>query len=123
MSHIPPTAERQPTRPYKFCRSKKDANEAKRREIDEQKHITLSQKNIDFITNDDPGKEQKRYAAFLSRRESISAESPIPFPEYTSMPYSGFESEATRLQVECHNRHTGWGGNNKRSKWTQSLEC
>ncbi|GFU59725.1 hypothetical protein TNCV_3186811 [Trichonephila clavipes] len=40
-----------------------------RREINEQKHITQSQKNTDFITNDDPSKGKKRYAAFLSRRE------------------------------------------------------
>ncbi|GFV06575.1 hypothetical protein TNCV_2948971 [Trichonephila clavipes] len=36
-------------------------------------------------------KEQKRYAAFLSRRESIAGESPISFAEDTSIPYSGFE--------------------------------
>ncbi|GFW47117.1 hypothetical protein TNCV_55701 [Trichonephila clavipes] len=44
-----------------------------RHEIEEQKHVTQSQKNTDFISNDGPNKEQKRYAAFLSRRESISA--------------------------------------------------
>ncbi|GFV59192.1 hypothetical protein TNCV_2339331 [Trichonephila clavipes] len=72
----------------------------KRREIDEQKHRTQSQKI--FITNDDPSKEQKRYAAFLSRWESIAGESPISSPEDTSMPYSGIEPE-------CHNQHTGRG--------------
>ncbi|GFX45550.1 hypothetical protein TNCV_2740871 [Trichonephila clavipes] len=50
------------------------------------------------------------YTTSLSRRESISGESPISFHEDTSMPYSGFEPEPTRLQVECHNHHTGWGG-------------
>ncbi|GFU57220.1 hypothetical protein TNCV_3634121 [Trichonephila clavipes] len=52
------------------------------------------------------GKEQKRNAAFLSGRELISGEN--PFPEDTSMPYSGFEP--TRSQAECYNYHTGWGG-------------
>ncbi|GFX55516.1 hypothetical protein TNCV_268041 [Trichonephila clavipes] len=55
-------------------------------------------------------KKQKRYAAFLSRRESITGESPISFPEDASMPYSGFEPELTRLQVERHNHHTRWDG-------------
>ncbi|GFW90251.1 hypothetical protein TNCV_2121181 [Trichonephila clavipes] len=54
-------------------------NTYERRDIDEQKHVTQSQKNADFITNDDSSKEQKRYAAFLSKRESISGESPISF--------------------------------------------
>ncbi|GFW95350.1 retrovirus-related Pol polyprotein from transposon TNT 1-94 [Trichonephila clavipes] len=80
-----------------------------RHEVDEQKHITQSQKNTDFITNDDPSKEQKRYAAFLSRRKSISGESPISFPEDTSMPYSGFEPDPIPLRAEFHNSHTGWG--------------
>ncbi|GFY00274.1 hypothetical protein TNCV_4710761 [Trichonephila clavipes] len=75
-----------------------------------KKHITHSQKSTDFITNDDPSKEQKRYAAFLSRRESISDESPTSFPENTSMPYSRFEHERTRSHAECHNNHTGWSG-------------
>ncbi|GFU87695.1 hypothetical protein TNCV_2042791 [Trichonephila clavipes] len=61
-----------------------------RREIDEQKHITESQ-NAYFFTNDDPSNEQNRYAAFLSKRESISGESPLTFTEDTSMPYSGFK--------------------------------
>ncbi|GFT03349.1 hypothetical protein TNCV_2985211 [Trichonephila clavipes] len=65
-------------------------------------------KNTDFITNDEPSKEQKRYAAFLSRRKSISGESPISFPEDTSIPYSGFEP--TRSQAECHNHPTWWCG-------------
>ncbi|GFU99106.1 hypothetical protein TNCV_1228201 [Trichonephila clavipes] len=65
-------------------------------------------KNTDFIANNDPNKEQKRYADFLSRRGSISGESPISFPEDTTMPYPGFEPEPTGLQAECHNHHTGW---------------
>ncbi|GFT33530.1 hypothetical protein TNCV_4381281 [Trichonephila clavipes] len=77
--------------------------------MDEQKHLTQSQKNSDFITNDDPSKEQKKYAVFLSRRESISGESPISFPEGTSLPYSVFEPEPTRLQDEGHNHHIGLG--------------
>ncbi|GFW61586.1 hypothetical protein TNCV_348341 [Trichonephila clavipes] len=66
--------------------------------------------DIHFITNDDFSKEQKRYAAFLSRQASISGESPISFPEDTSIPYKGFEPNPTRLQAECHNQHIGWGG-------------
>ncbi|GFU33166.1 hypothetical protein TNCV_4156761 [Trichonephila clavipes] len=30
------------------------------------------------------------------------------FPEDTSMPYSGFEPEPTRLQAQCHNHYTSW---------------
>ncbi|GFX19326.1 hypothetical protein TNCV_3014651 [Trichonephila clavipes] len=56
-----------------------------------------------FITNDDPSIEQKECAAFQSRQESISGESPTSFPEDTPMPYSGFECESTRLLAECHN--------------------
>ncbi|GFX18473.1 hypothetical protein TNCV_3370461 [Trichonephila clavipes] len=52
---------------------------------------TQSQKNTDSLTNNDPSKEQERYAAFLSRRESISGESPTSFPEDTSIPYSRLE--------------------------------
>ncbi|GFU10188.1 hypothetical protein TNCV_3449701 [Trichonephila clavipes] len=87
-----------------------------RREIDEQKHITQSQKNTDFITNDDPSKEQKRYATFLSRRKSIAGEGPISFPVDTSMPYSGFQPEPTRWQAECQNHHTGCGVEELRTK-------
>ncbi|GFT81115.1 uncharacterized protein TNCV_955041 [Trichonephila clavipes] len=69
------------------------------REIDEQKHTIQPQKNIDFIINEYPSIGQKGFSAFYSRRESISCESPTSFPEDTSMPYSGFEPEPTRLQV------------------------
>ncbi|GFW55606.1 hypothetical protein TNCV_119901 [Trichonephila clavipes] len=79
-----------------------------RREIDEQKHITQSQMNIDFIISDDPRKEQKRYTAFLSRRESISGEISISFSEDTSVPYSGIKPEPTRLQAEYHNHQIEW---------------
>ncbi|GFT28876.1 hypothetical protein TNCV_3585741 [Trichonephila clavipes] len=41
-------------------------------------------------------------------RESITGESPTSFPEDTTMPYSGFEPEPTRLQAEDHIHHTGW---------------
>ncbi|GFS83540.1 hypothetical protein TNCV_66811 [Trichonephila clavipes] len=51
----------------------------------------------------------KGSAAFHSRREPISEESPTSFPEYTAMNYSGFEPEPTCLQVECHNHHTRCG--------------
>ncbi|GFU51777.1 hypothetical protein TNCV_713321 [Trichonephila clavipes] len=64
---------------------------------------------MDLITNDDPSKEQKRYSAFLSRWESISAESPISFLEDAPMPYSESKPKPTRLQAECHNHNTGWG--------------
>ncbi|GFT82049.1 hypothetical protein TNCV_3909841 [Trichonephila clavipes] len=44
--------------------------------------------------------DEKVWAAFRSRRESTTGESP-PFPEEnTSMPYSGFEPEPNRLQAE-----------------------
>ncbi|GFS98204.1 hypothetical protein TNCV_3924961 [Trichonephila clavipes] len=56
---------------------------------------------------DDPSIEQKGCAAFHSRRESITGESPTSFSEEdTVMPYSGFEP--TRLQAEGHIYHTGW---------------
>ncbi|GFX02554.1 hypothetical protein TNCV_728081 [Trichonephila clavipes] len=50
--------------------------------------------------------EQRGCAAFHSRRESISGESPASFLEDISMPYSGFEPEPTGLQAECHKHHT-----------------
>ncbi|GFV89984.1 hypothetical protein TNCV_4643261 [Trichonephila clavipes] len=59
-----------------------------------------SQKNINFIANDDAS------TAFHSRRKSILG--PTSFPEDTSMPYSGLEPEPTRLHAECHIYHTGW---------------
>ncbi|GFS64315.1 hypothetical protein TNCV_3955181 [Trichonephila clavipes] len=52
---------------------------------------------------------KKRCAAFHSRRESITGESPTTFlEENTTMPYSGFEPEPVRLQAELHIHHTGW---------------
>ncbi|GFW24285.1 transposable element Tcb1 transposase [Trichonephila clavipes] len=53
-------------------------------------------------------KEQKRYPAVLSRRESISGQSTISFPRDTSMSYLGFEP--TRLQAEFHNHQCRWDG-------------
>ncbi|GFT12960.1 hypothetical protein TNCV_5096261 [Trichonephila clavipes] len=51
----------------------------------------------------------KGYAAFHSRRESITGESPTSFPEEnTTMLYSGFEPEPARSQAEDDNHHTGW---------------
>ncbi|GFV37879.1 hypothetical protein TNCV_2662921 [Trichonephila clavipes] len=72
------------------------------RVIEEQKHRIQTQKNIDFITNYDPSIERKGCAAFHSRRESISVKIPTSFFEDKSMPYSGFETEPTRLQAEYH---------------------
>ncbi|GFY07859.1 hypothetical protein TNCV_4287951 [Trichonephila clavipes] len=66
-----------------------------------------SRKNVVFITNNDPIIEQKGWAAFHSRRESISGESSTSFPEDISIPYSGLEPESTRLQGQCHNHHIG----------------
>ncbi|GFX05753.1 transposable element Tcb2 transposase [Trichonephila clavipes] len=77
---------------------------------DQVDNLILSMPRRYFIPNDDPRKEQNRYAAFLSRREPIFGESPISFPKDTPMPYSGFEPEPTQLQAERHNNHTGWGG-------------
>ncbi|GFS52870.1 uncharacterized protein TNCV_341591 [Trichonephila clavipes] len=51
--------------------------------------------------------EQKECTAFHSRRESISGERRTS-SEDTSIPYSGFKPEPTRLQVECHIHHTDW---------------
>ncbi|GFV16501.1 uncharacterized protein TNCV_4785631 [Trichonephila clavipes] len=51
--------------------------------------------------------EQKRCAPFPSKQESISGESATSFPEDTSMPYSEFETEPTRLQAEGHIHYTG----------------
>ncbi|GFU58155.1 hypothetical protein TNCV_696681 [Trichonephila clavipes] len=55
-----------------------------------------------------PVYNKKSCAAFHSRRESIIGESLTSFPEEnTTMPYSGFEPEPTRLQAEGHIHHTG----------------
>ncbi|GFW70029.1 hypothetical protein TNCV_1404821 [Trichonephila clavipes] len=43
------------------------------------------------------------------RDESITGESPTSFPDDgTTMTYSGFKPEPTRLQAEGHSHHTGW---------------
>ncbi|GFX91691.1 hypothetical protein TNCV_3682771 [Trichonephila clavipes] len=56
--------------------------------------------------------DTRKCAAFHSRRESITDESPTSFPEEgTTIPYSGFEHEPTRLQDEGHNHHTGFVAN------------
>ncbi|GFW62775.1 hypothetical protein TNCV_2625381 [Trichonephila clavipes] len=48
-------------------------------------------------------------AAFHSRRESITGKSPTYFPgENTTMPYSRFEPEPTRLQAKDRIHLTGW---------------
>ncbi|GFU79526.1 hypothetical protein TNCV_2915861 [Trichonephila clavipes] len=50
-----------------------------------------------------PACNKRGCAAFYSRRESITGESPTSFPEETTtMPYSGFEPEPIRLQDEGH---------------------
>ncbi|GFX13594.1 transposable element Tcb1 transposase [Trichonephila clavipes] len=55
-----------------------------------------------------PAYNKKGSAAFHSRWEFITDESPTSLPEEnTSMPFSGFEPEPTRLQAECHIHHTG----------------
>ncbi|GFU73095.1 transposable element Tcb1 transposase [Trichonephila clavipes] len=52
-----------------------------------------------------PAHNKKGYAAFLSRRESITGESPTSLPkEDTTMSYWGFESEPTQLQAEVSAR-------------------
>ncbi|GFT60100.1 transposable element Tcb1 transposase [Trichonephila clavipes] len=51
----------------------------------------------------------KRRAAFLSRRESITGESPSSFPEEdTTMPFRIFKPKTTRFQAKDHIHHTGW---------------
>ncbi|GFV55122.1 hypothetical protein TNCV_2623431 [Trichonephila clavipes] len=58
-------------------------------------------------------------AAFHSRRESITGESPTSFSEEnTTMPYSRFEPEPTGLQAECHIHHTGWAASLVMVKYT-----
>ncbi|GFU40977.1 hypothetical protein TNCV_4645541 [Trichonephila clavipes] len=55
-----------------------------------------------------PAYKKKGCDAFLSRGEYCTGKCPTSFPdENTSMPYSGFEPEPTRLQTEGHNHHTG----------------
>ncbi|GFV50168.1 hypothetical protein TNCV_146871 [Trichonephila clavipes] len=55
-----------------------------------------------------PACNKKGSAAFHSRRESITGESPTSFPEEnTTKPYSGLEHEPTLLQAEDHIHHTG----------------
>ncbi|GFY26691.1 hypothetical protein TNCV_2880191 [Trichonephila clavipes] len=49
---------------------------------------------------------EKRCAAFHSRQESITSESPTP-EENTSMPISGYEPDPPRLQAEAYIYHTG----------------
>ncbi|GFY35691.1 hypothetical protein TNCV_2619831 [Trichonephila clavipes] len=98
-----------------------------RREIDEQKHVTQSQKNTYFVKNDDLSIEQKSCGAFHSRRESIPGKSSTSFPEDTFMPYSGFEPEPTALRAECHNHHSRCSVsyiplcNNKKEHWSKSV--
>ncbi|GFW54853.1 hypothetical protein TNCV_2654921 [Trichonephila clavipes] len=47
-----------------------------------------------------PAYNKKGCAAFHSRRESMTGESPASFPEEnTAMPYSGFEPDPTRLHA------------------------
>ncbi|GFW33492.1 hypothetical protein TNCV_2210271 [Trichonephila clavipes] len=54
------------------------------------------------------GELEKVCAAFHSRQESITGESPTSFPdEDTTMPNSGLEHKPIRLQAESHIRHTG----------------
>ncbi|GFV48043.1 hypothetical protein TNCV_3999571 [Trichonephila clavipes] len=54
-----------------------------------------------------PAYNKRGCAAFYSRWESITGESPTSFPEEnTTTPYSGFEP--TRLQAEAYIHHTGW---------------
>ncbi|GFX57017.1 hypothetical protein TNCV_3701821 [Trichonephila clavipes] len=54
-----------------------------------------------------------RKGALLSVREGnpFPAKVRLRIPDDTSMPYSGFEPKPPRLQAECHNHHTKWGGN------------
>ncbi|GFW82282.1 hypothetical protein TNCV_3817631 [Trichonephila clavipes] len=71
--------------------------------------IKVSAVNIEAdLSNPRNSLEQKECAAFHSRRESTSGESPTSFPEDTSMPYSEFEPEHIRLQAEGHIHHAGW---------------
>ncbi|GFU01691.1 hypothetical protein TNCV_1522261 [Trichonephila clavipes] len=60
------------------------------------------------LVEEEKSTEQKGCAAFHSKRESISGGNPTSFPEDTSLPYSGFGPEPTRLQTEGHNHHIGW---------------
>ncbi|GFW42489.1 hypothetical protein TNCV_4256841 [Trichonephila clavipes] len=75
----------------------------------ENRDIQYKQKNRDLLQTMIPAYNKKGCAAFHSRRESITGESPTSFPEENStMPYTGFEPEPTRLQAEDHIHQTGW---------------
>ncbi|GFW84730.1 hypothetical protein TNCV_1814601 [Trichonephila clavipes] len=67
-------------------------------------HIIQPQKNTDFITNDDPSIEQEEARCCSFRDGNPFQEKPC----HTTMSYSGFEPEPTRLQAEGHSHHTGW---------------
>ncbi|GFW28954.1 hypothetical protein TNCV_202771 [Trichonephila clavipes] len=75
---------------------------------EERRHIIQTEEYRRLLQMMIPAYNKKRCAAFLSRRESISGESPTSFPEEKiTMPYSRFEPEPTRLQAEGHIHHTG----------------
>ncbi|GFV74982.1 hypothetical protein TNCV_1870021 [Trichonephila clavipes] len=78
-------------------------------QVEENRDIQYKQ-NIDiYLHMMIPAYNKKGCAAFHSRGESITGESPTSFSEEnTTMPYSGFEPEPTRLQSEGHIPHTGW---------------
>ncbi|GFV82116.1 hypothetical protein TNCV_2790141 [Trichonephila clavipes] len=71
-----------------------------------REHTKINTEEYRLITNDDTHLEQKGCTAFHFRQEPISGESSTTFPEDTSIPYSGFKPEPTRLQAKCHNHHT-----------------
>ncbi|GFX05947.1 hypothetical protein TNCV_759831 [Trichonephila clavipes] len=84
-------------------------NTYERREVEEQKHITQPQKNTDFITNDDPSIYQEEVRCFSFRDGNpFQAKDRLLSEEDTTMSYSGFEPEPTRLQADGHSHHTGW---------------
>ncbi|GFX46894.1 hypothetical protein TNCV_4040391 [Trichonephila clavipes] len=63
-------------------------------------------------TTEDPSCREEMHVKSVEAQTSsrwCGSENPT-FLEDTSMPYPGFEPEPTRLQAQCHNHHTRWGG-------------
>ncbi|GFW73649.1 hypothetical protein TNCV_1541041 [Trichonephila clavipes] len=75
--------------------------------VEEQRHAIQTEEYTHLLQMMTPDYNKKGCAAFHSRQESITGESPTSFPEEdTTTPYSGFEPKPTRLQVEGYIHHT-----------------
>ncbi|GFV88907.1 hypothetical protein TNCV_1227041 [Trichonephila clavipes] len=73
-------------------------------QVEKQKYTIQREEYRHLLEMMIPAYKKKGCAAFHSRQESMTS-----FPEEnTTMTYSGFEPESTRLQDEGHIRYTGW---------------